>query len=120
VENNFSAGNTNGLALYDSHKNIVRGNSFIGNRYGIRANMSSSENRLSGNVIRKNERGLFLYAKAEKNVIIDNVVAENGQGLNLKDAHRNIVKNSLRGDQNTLSLKSDDASRRTNFIERIP
>ena len=121
VENNRSSGQVNGMALYDSHHNLVRQNSFIGNRLGIRANMASAENRFTENEIRSNEKGIYLYGQATKNVFLDNVVAYNSEGVKLKDAHQNVIRTSLKpDDNNTQPLKFDESSRTTNYVESIP
>ena len=120
VEDNRASGQVNGMALYDSHHNLIRKNSFIGNRFGIRANMASAENRFTENEIRSNEKGIYLYGLASKNVFLDNVIAYNSEGVKLKEAHENVIRTSLKPDGNTLSLKFDESSRTTNYVESIP
>ncbi len=119
VEGNFASGNVNGLALYDSHRNLIRRNTFTNNKYGLRANQSSSANLIRDNRLLSNERGVFLYGKASKNVIIDNALTGNAIGVALKEAEANAVANSLRDGLNTLNIKTDEASRTANYVERI-
>lgn len=119
VEGNTVSGNVNGLALYDSHHNLIQNNAFSENRYGIRANALSSENRFQDNIVRDSEKGVFLYGGATKNIVIDNRIASNAQGVSLKEASENIILRSLQPNDNTVSIKIDERSRGSNFIERI-
>lgn len=119
VENNISTGNVNGIAVYDSHHNLVRGNTFVGNRFGIRANMNSSENDFRANSIRSSEKGVYLYGGARGNLVQDNEIVSNTQGVSLKETSGNFILDSLVSGKNTIAIKSDEYARTTNFIQRI-
>lgn len=119
VENNLATNNVNGIALYDSHQNLIRSNTFVGNRFGVRANMNSSGNRFEGNAIRASEKGIFLYGGATQNVIIDNQIRSNIQGVSLKEATENFVIRSLSLQANTTNLKLDEEARTTNYLQAI-
>ncbi len=119
VENNIASGNVNGIALYDSHNNLIRRNDFSQNQFGIRANQMSSRNNFFENRLHENKKGIFLYAKSEKNVIMDNDIVANDQGISLRESSGNVIVNSLHNGRNILSLKLDEFSKISNFIEPI-
>lgn len=119
VENNQVSENINGIAIYDSHQNLVRFNLFEDNRFGIRANEASSENRFEENTIRGNEKGIFLYGKSKKNVIIDNSITGNRLGVSIREAKSNAIIRSLATGQNDVPFKLDGNSKYANFIQRI-
>lgn len=119
VENNLATNNINGMALYDSHRNLVRANTFTGNRFGIRANMNSSENIFRNNSIRRNERGVFLYGGAQGNIVRNNEIAANSEGVYLKEATGNFVLDSLKPAENAVAIKTDEQARTTNYIQTI-
>lgn len=119
VEGNLASGNVNGLAISEAHNNLIRGNTFIGNRYGIRANNGSLENYIEDNIIRRSEKGIFLYGEARDNILVDNSIAANGQGVSIKEASGNIVMNSLHPSDNTVDLKLDERAKISNFIQAV-
>lgn len=117
VENNTVTGNVNGIALYDSHHNLIRLNTFDRNRFGIRANMGSSRNDFRHNSIRNSEKGIFLYGGARENMTQGNIIADNGQGIGLKDATGNYLLDRLSDHNNTVPIRTDgDPARTENFI----
>ena len=118
VENNVVSGNNNGIAIYDSHSNLIRGNDFIQNRFGIRANMNSSKNMLQNNSIRNNERGVFIYGGAEGNILASNVIKENSQGIYFKQAAGNVVLDTLSWRDNGKNIDFDDSSTKANFVRQ--
>ncbi len=117
VENNIASNNVNGLAIYDSHQNLVRGNTFLGNRFGIRANVDSSGNRFEGNGIRGSEKGIFLYGGATGNVVIDNRITGNTQGVAIKEATKNYVLQPLASSSNSMNFKLDERAKTENYIK---
>lgn len=119
VENNLAVNNVNGIAIYDSHHNLIRTNTFVSNLFGIRANMHSSGNRFEANTIRLSEKGIFLYGEATGNVIIDNQIRSNTQGVSLKNATGNFVLNSLKPGENATAIKVDEQARTANYIQDI-
>lgn len=118
VEGNIASGNVNGLALYDSHNNLIRSNSFIANHYGIRANEYSSNNQIINNSIRRGDKGIFLYGGASNNVVMNNAITNNSQGISIKNATENIVKDSLHSNDNKVDIKISGPDRVTNYIGR--
>jgi parallel beta-helix repeat protein len=120
VEDNEVSGNVNGLALYDSHDNLLRGNTVVGNRFGIRANMNSSENRFAMNTLRGNDRAIFIYGGAKDNVAIDNTIVGNVQALALKETEGNIFVSAIPLTNNLENVYFDPASRTTNYVQRMP
>lgn len=117
IENNISTGNVNGIAIYDSHFNLIRSNTFFGNRYGIRANMNSSENDFRGNSIQRNEKGIFFYGGAQKNLVQDNNILNNNEGISLKDTRANFILENQKLAENVVPIKADDEARVSNYIQ---
>lgn len=120
VENNISTGNVNGIAIYDSHFNLIRSNTFFGNRFGIRANMNSSENNFQSNSIRRNEKGVFFYGSAQKNLVQNNDIFDNNEGISLKDTQANFILENQRLTENITIIKADNQARVSNYIQTLP
>lgn len=108
----------NGIAIYDSHSNLIRNNTFVQNRFGVRANVNSSNNMIFANTMKKNERGIFLYNDAKGNLISGNTIRENDQGVYFKKARENVLFDKLGWNDNKINIKLDDYSRSGNFIRK--
>jgi len=118
VEKNIASANVNGIAIYDSHSNLIRNNTFVQNRFGVRANVNSSNNMIFANTMKKNERGIFLYNDAKGNLISGNTIRENDQGVYFKKARENVLFDKLGWNDNKINIKLDDYSRSGNFIRK--
>lgn len=86
VENNTVFGNTDGLAIFDSHNNLVRNNRFERNKHGIRANHGSSGNYFESNSLIGNDDGLYIYGGANNNIAANTLVQYNIRGVYIKDS----------------------------------
>ncbi|MBT4277960.1 glycosyltransferase [Candidatus Falkowbacteria bacterium] len=105
VENNDIYKNIDGVAIYDSHSNLILNNNFYENKNSIRANYGSSKNYIEQNNITKNTNGIFIYDQANNNIIINNSVKNNEKGVYIKNANENIIKDSLTEGDNKIEIK---------------
>jgi parallel beta-helix repeat protein len=89
VENNTSSYNTDtGIALFESNHNIIRNNTVVGNKHGIRLSVGSSYNQLLNNTV-DGSTGNALYTYVGSDIPV------RGDGVNRGNIwNGNIVKNS--------------------------
>lgn len=96
IENNLLTGNTNGVALWRSSYNIIRGNKIDNNRHGIRANVSSNRNFFQSNTIMRSRLyGFYFYDQANYNEVLENSLTFNNVGMYIKSDANDIRDNSL-------------------------
>lgn len=100
VEGNTVYGNVDGLAIYDSHNNLVLENEVRHNMRGIRINAGSKDNYLEKNVIFSNSRGLYIYDQSQRNISLENEVRGNEIGITIKNASDNIFLNNFKENSN--------------------
>ena len=94
IDNNDLYGNSDGVNLDNSSKNIVRKNKILNNKRGILADKKSLENLIENNEINQNSQyGIYLYGQANENVIRDNILTANTVGIYIK-TNRNLVSNN--------------------------
>lgn len=105
VENNVTYGNVDGVAIYDSHNNLIRHNNIRDNARGVRVNVASSGNLFENNSIINSERGIYFYDGATGNIAIDNIVTGNTIAVYLDSAANNLIARSLYKGQNTRDVK---------------
>jgi parallel beta-helix repeat protein len=117
VEGNTVSGNTDGLAIYDSHANLVRGNRIENNRRGIRVNMNGSDNYFEGNALAGNGDGIYLYGGAHGNYFDGNAVSGSGHGFYAKQATDNYVFGAVRFSGNRENVRLDQAAYGSTFIQ---
>ncbi|MDP3043042.1 MAG: glycosyltransferase [bacterium] len=117
IENNITYGNIDGIAIYDSHNNLIRNNEIRENESGIRANVNSSGNYLEQNKITANENGIFLYDNADNNFIVSNFIKDNIKGVYIKNVVGNLIKDSLKNGYNKEEIKLNEAN--DNLIQKI-
>lgn len=91
VTGNYSFGNVNGMALYHSSENIIVGNVFMENRFGIRANNFSHDNYFGYNTIEGNKKGVFLYGESKDNHISANIFVRTDIRVHLKERSSNFL-----------------------------
>jgi parallel beta-helix repeat protein len=115
ISNNIVYNNSDGVAIFQSEKNLVQGNQLHDNNVGVRVNATfdstdvfdglSTENTILDNTIQNNlQYGVYLYERADKNIIQDNTIGGNGgAGVYLKTGG-NVVKG------NTITNNSDGIS----------
>lgn len=118
VEDNLVFDNTDGLAIFDSHKNIIKNNKFNGSTNGIRVNANSSKNYFEENEMIKNKNGIYIYDNSNENFSFNNKISENSIGIYIKNATKNIIKSSIRKGENLIDIRLGGNSN-GNIIERI-
>lgn len=89
IEANTSSFNTDtGIALFESNNNLVRNNTLVGNKHGIRLSVGSSYNQMLNNVV-DGSTGNALYTYVGSDVPV------RGDGINRGNVWKgNTVKNS--------------------------
>ncbi|KKP58904.1 MAG: Glycosyl transferase family 2 [Candidatus Moranbacteria bacterium GW2011_GWF2_34_56] len=100
VQKNTVYGNVDGIAIYESNKNIISENKIQNNVRGIRLNAGSQENFIQNNSITKNSLGLYIYNQANKNIAINNSIVNNETGINLKNANQNTLLDNFKSTEN--------------------
>lgn len=110
LEYNTTYGHVDGIAIRDSHENLMRDNEIKNNKNGIRINDNSSGNYLERNKITHNEKGIFLYNNANNNFLVSNVIKGNIIGLSIKNATRNLVQDSLTSGYNQREITLGDGA----------
>lgn len=96
VQGNTVYGNVDGIAIYESNKNIILENNIKNNIRGIRLNKNASENFLEKNFVVENSRGLYIYDQAQKNIFVNNSVIKNEIGATLLNANQNVLLNNFK------------------------
>ncbi len=105
VENNTLYNNLDsGLALFESHRNTVRGNQITNNGNGIRFSVGSSENIIEDNTVSGSTKyGFYFYngsdiptsgdGRPKNNQLINNTVTNSAvNGLKLQASDNNIFR----------------------------
>ncbi len=100
VQGNIIYGNVDGIAIYESNRNIFIENKVQNNVRGIRLNEGSSENFFENNSVNKNSRGVYIYNQAQKNTLINNGIVDNEIGITIKNANQNILLNNFNAFEN--------------------
>ncbi|MEW5854788.1 MAG: right-handed parallel beta-helix repeat-containing protein [Myxococcota bacterium] len=82
VESNRVHGNGScGIAVFESHRNLVVGNDSFDNETGIRVYRGSVDNHFEDNVLHDNESGLYFSDGADDNVAVHNILFDNDDDL---------------------------------------
>ncbi|MEX0650145.1 MAG: glycosyltransferase [Candidatus Andersenbacteria bacterium] len=110
VEGNITYGHVDGIAIYDSHNNLIRNNEIRDNKRGIRANIGSSGNLFENNIITSSNRGIYIYDDAHSNIAFNNILTDNEIGVYLRKTTNNLIAKSLIKDQNDRELKELESS----------
>lgn len=119
VEDNQSSHNgDSGVAIFDSHRNVIRGNTLTGNARGIRFSVGSSANRVENNDIADTTTyGLYFYTgsdaptsgdgRPKKNHVLGNRIRASGTtAVSLKDSDdTTFEKNDFAEGTQTFSLE---------------
>ena len=77
VLDNEIISNGGGIYLYDSHLNILVGNTIQNNKHTGISLDTSSNNTIENNSISSNQNGIMMYARSDLNIIISNTIAGN-------------------------------------------
>ena len=94
VYGNILTGNTDGVALWDSHDNAVYDNKVLRNKRGIRLNNTASNNDITRNEIAESTQyGLYLYDNASENWFWNNRMDGNEVGVYIKSSGNSIYDN---------------------------
>jgi hyaluronan synthase len=94
VRDNLLTGNTDGIAIYDSHANLIINNQIKDNEKGIRNNQYSSANIYENNLIENHQKGIYFYESASDNLVGMNTMENNELNYDLKEGVTNqFIKN---------------------------
>lgn len=119
VTNNEVFGNTDGIAIYRSDKNIISGNLIYNNDKGIRINEVSNANSISGNVIKDNiKHGIILYGQANNTSLINNQIISSKNGITVKTNNNLVSDNYLQNNGTALNIL-DTTTGNTNYQNKI-
>lgn len=100
VANNYVHHNRdNGIAVFESHRNTIRGNIVEYNEKGIRLSLGSSDNLIENNTVSGNtQNGFYIYkgsdlpettdGRPKDNVFRNNIVSNNNRLIKVRDADR--------------------------------
>lgn len=116
IYNNTVYNNSDGIALFQSEKNVVRDNTLYENERGVRINATydqgdvfdglANENVIVGNTIRDNTQyGIYLYERADKNVIEGNSIeGSSASGIYIKTGGNTIKANTIRTNDSGITI----------------
>lgn len=115
VEDNTSIGNADGVALFESSNNTIRGNVIRDNRVGVRIYNRGGESRdnlFEANLISGSETyGVFIYDGVAANTFRDNQILSSAQaGVYLKTVFDNVFSaNAIRANEDGVRIDSSTA-----------
>ena len=120
ISDNEVYNNGDGVAIFQSEKNLVQNNYLHDNERGVRVNATfdpadrfdgtSTENTILNNTIQNNlQYGIYLYERADKNTIQGNTVSGNvGAGIYIKTGGNKITGNTINGNGDGISIVGTD------------
>lgn len=130
VYNNVDAG----IAIFDSHNNIISNNNVHDNGKGIRLSVGSSNNTISDNqVVNNRQYGLYFFkgsdtptessnnGRPKNNTFVNNTITGSGiYGLKMKETDNNIFRdNDFINNAKTLLIEASTGNRfENNLITR--
>jgi parallel beta-helix repeat protein len=119
VYGNVLTGNTDGIALWDSHQNAIYDNKILDSKRGIRLNNQSSNNDITTNQIADSTQyGLYLYDNAAENWFWNNRMDGNVVGVYIKSSDNHIYDNWISESREGVYLTSE-AENNTIWKNRI-
>ncbi|MEZ4735110.1 MAG: right-handed parallel beta-helix repeat-containing protein [Caldilineaceae bacterium] len=96
IYDNYTAGNTDGIALWRSDLNTIYNNEVAENQRGIRLNRRSADNVIYDNIIKDSTQyGAYLYEEARANWFIRNQMSNNRVGLYIRSLNNYIFNNEV-------------------------
>lgn len=120
ISDNVVYNNGDGVAIFQSEKNLVQNNLLHDNERGVRVNATfdpgdrydgtAGENTILNNTIQNNlQYGIYLYERADKNTIQGNTFTGNtGAGVYIKTGGNKIVGNTITGNGDGISIVGTD------------
>jgi parallel beta-helix repeat protein len=120
ISDNLVYNNRDGVAIFESEKNLIQNNLLHDNERGVRINATfdlgdefdglSTENTVLNNTIQNNlQYGIYLYERADKNTIQGNVIAGNaGAGVYIKTGGNVIKSNAITGNGDGINIVGSD------------
>jgi parallel beta-helix repeat protein len=120
ISNNLVYNNQDGIAIFQSEKNLIQNNTLRDNARGVRINATfdaadefdglSIENTVLNNTIQNNlQYGIYLYERADKNIIQGNSITGNaGAGVYIKTGGNQIRENTISGNGDGISIVGTD------------
>jgi parallel beta-helix repeat protein len=120
ITDNLVYNNSDGIAIFQSEKNLIQRNTVHDNKVGVRVNATfdqgdrfdglSTENTLLNNTIQNNlQYGIYLYERADKNTIQGNTISGNaGAGVYVKTGGNVIKANTISGNGDGISIVGRD------------
>lgn len=101
VVKNEVYGNVDGIALYDSDRNLITENNIKDNKQGIRLNNTSEFNYIENNSVTNNSTGMHVYGGSNNNIAVNNKIAFNKLALSIQNAFDNIFYGNFKSFENT-------------------
>jgi parallel beta-helix repeat protein len=120
ISNNLVYNNQDGIAIFQSEKNLIQNNTLHDNQRGVRINATfdpsdvfdglSVENTVLNNTIQNNlQYGIYLYERADKNTIKGNAITGNiSAGVYVKTGGNLIEQNIISGNGDGISIVGTD------------
>jgi parallel beta-helix repeat protein len=120
ISDNLVYNNSDGVAIFQSEKNLVQNNILHDNERGVRINATfdpadtfdglSVENVVLNNTIQNNlQYGIYLYERADKNTIQGNAITGNaGAGIYIKTGGNQVQENTISGNGDGISIVGTD------------
>jgi parallel beta-helix repeat protein len=120
ISDNIVYNNSDGVAIFQSEKNLVQNNTLHDNNVGVRINATfdqgdvfdglSTENTVLNNTIQNNlQYGIYLYERADKNTLQGNTIMGNaGAGVYIKTGGNHITGNRIAGNADGITVVGKD------------
>jgi parallel beta-helix repeat protein len=120
ISDNLIYNNRDGVAIFESEKNLIQNNVLHDNERGVRVNATfdqgdefdglSTDNTILNNTIQNNlQYGIYLYERADKNTIQGNAITGNvGAGVYIKTGGNVIKSNAISGNGDGISIVGTD------------
>jgi parallel beta-helix repeat protein len=120
VYGNVLIGNTDGVAIWDSHNNAIYDNTIRNNKRGIRLNEQASRNLVKDNqMLESGQYGLYLYDGAQHNWVLQNEVLRSREvGIYIRSTENYISANLIQTSGYGIYL-TDEAGRNEVQANRI-
>ena len=119
VYGNTLSGNRDGIAIWDSHSNLIYENQLVANTRGLRLNRDSGQNIVRNNqVLDSSQYGIYLYDEAQTNQIFANLLRNNQTAVYLRADNNYVNANEIDGGKRGIYL-TDEANRNYIFGNEI-